>query len=276
LPQRLINFLSDPTILKVGRVVRGDVKHIKNTFNVDVNGEVDIGPLAYSKGYVSSKNASLTAIAEAVLKKSLAKDIRTSCWSVDLTPDQQNYAALDAWISLQLYTALEKAYTTVTPGNCTNSTPVVLCRHTLDQDHEIIARGHIRGAPMPTDSWVKTKGARLVEITHVIRPDYKNKYKRKDGKNLLSQFGPAPFTLLVDSSCLFLADSMPGLDDALATDVTVNEDEGEICLNSFKFLSIKAPTNSQQVKPLISVVAWKRCLIKSSRLKISTMMLWTK
>ena len=57
---------------------------------------------------VSSGNASLTAITAVTLNKNLSKDACISEWSApELSCEQRDYAALDAWIALSIYDVLQ-------------------------------------------------------------------------------------------------------------------------------------------------------------------------
>ncbi|KAG2191089.1 hypothetical protein INT47_010405, partial [Mucor saturninus] len=109
LPQSLVYFLKSPVILKIGRQVGGDFKQIKDSFGVDCEGSFELGPFCRLKKAIRSGSSSLSAICKELLGKGLSKDLRVSGWSYahELTPGQIRYAALDAWVSLEIYDILK-------------------------------------------------------------------------------------------------------------------------------------------------------------------------
>ena len=67
-------------------------------------GIVELGALASAKNAVVSGKASLAEIAAATLQQSLSKEVWTSEWGAGmLTEDQVHYAALDAWVALEIW-----------------------------------------------------------------------------------------------------------------------------------------------------------------------------
>lgn len=91
-------------------MVGGDVRkfyrdHISDTNNPE-RGILELGSFAKSKDIVRDGRAGLADLCEAVLGKRLPKppEIRISDWEVpQLSDDQQRYAALDAFVSLEIY-----------------------------------------------------------------------------------------------------------------------------------------------------------------------------
>jgi len=107
--------LNSPRVLKIGRNVGGDLAKLSRDFSVTVppkrnksrEGVIELGALAKSQNVISNGNASLAAITAATLQKYLSKDARISEWSApELSIEQREYAALDAWIVLSIYDLL--------------------------------------------------------------------------------------------------------------------------------------------------------------------------
>src|ERR1700683_4776665 len=117
LPTSLVVILNSPRVLKIGRNVSGDLAKLASDFSVTVppkrnksrEGVIELGALAKSRNVISNGNASLTAITAAMLHKNLSKDTRISEWSApELSIEQREYAALDAWIVLSIYDLLKQ------------------------------------------------------------------------------------------------------------------------------------------------------------------------
>lgn len=105
-------FLENPQILKVGRNVLLDLKNLQDDSQSSVafTGGIDLGRLAKEKGVINDARASLADLCVKTLAHVLVKDpqIRISPdWSgPDLTEEQIQYAALDAYASLKIYEKL--------------------------------------------------------------------------------------------------------------------------------------------------------------------------
>ena len=115
LPDRLHAFLADSRYTFVGRAVAADVKKISKDFSaatlaVHVRCE-DLGVMARKRGVVNSGTAGLEKLVEMTLQKRLSKApaVRLSKWSrMPLSSEQEEYAALDAILSLEVYCRLQK------------------------------------------------------------------------------------------------------------------------------------------------------------------------
>jgi 3'-5' exonuclease len=101
-------------VLKIGCNVGGDFAKLSHDFPDFLytpqtkKGIIELGQLASEKNAVASGNVSLAQITAATLQQSLSKETRSSEWGArTLCPDQIHYAALDAWVTLQIYDVLQ-------------------------------------------------------------------------------------------------------------------------------------------------------------------------
>jgi hypothetical protein len=97
IPECLLALLKDASVTKVGWNCKGDCTRLKNDWNVDVMGLLDL----YQVG-----RGSLQKQCSATLKKKLKKNYSTviSPWgALELTGQQKNYAATDAYACLLLH-----------------------------------------------------------------------------------------------------------------------------------------------------------------------------
>ncbi|KAJ7258999.1 ribonuclease H-like domain-containing protein [Mycena rebaudengoi] len=113
-PRELKRVLTSLDITKTGVGLVSDIPVIWNDTRTEINNLVDAGLMAkllYCEKYSDSgyNNLSMTVSVAEVLGAYIPKDLRLSDWSIDLTPEQIQYAGLDAIASLQLYNKLTLA-----------------------------------------------------------------------------------------------------------------------------------------------------------------------
>lgn len=109
LPPSLRRLLEDPEILKVGVGISSDGLKLRADFGVQCAGLLDLSRLAALVLPHGHRPWSLAELCERVLGKQLQKRraIRCSNWEAALlSPEQLEYAALDAWASLEVYRQL--------------------------------------------------------------------------------------------------------------------------------------------------------------------------
>ncbi len=88
-------------IVKVGIALSDDVKKLKELGNFESKGLLDISSITKKFGI---SNTGLRALVGIFLKKRISKSAQVTNWAkAELTPQQINYAATDAWISRELY-----------------------------------------------------------------------------------------------------------------------------------------------------------------------------
>jgi ribonuclease D len=106
LPSELSDLLSDEKILKIGVAIRDDIKTIQHLKQFQPKGFIEL------QTYVKQFNIeciSLKHMAAIVLGFKISKRQRMSNWETDvLTSAQQQYASIDAWACLEIYTELER------------------------------------------------------------------------------------------------------------------------------------------------------------------------
>ncbi|RKP25448.1 ribonuclease H-like domain-containing protein, partial [Syncephalis pseudoplumigaleata] len=110
-PDSLRAFLEDPRMLKTGVNVSGDAGRLNREFSLKTAGLVELGTNAR---YVlpeleSIARPTLARLTSHLLNRSLDKGpVRTSNWErMQLSPEQKEYAATDAYVSYKLYRMLE-------------------------------------------------------------------------------------------------------------------------------------------------------------------------
>ena len=110
LPNLLVSILRDATVLKVGSAIKQDVSKLRRDRGLVCYGIVDTQDVAKSHSS-STQKVGLKALAERFLGITLAKSKRVtrSNWeNFPLTLEQIEYAALDAWIGLKVFKAMEQ------------------------------------------------------------------------------------------------------------------------------------------------------------------------
>ncbi len=105
-PKRLIKFLSDEKILKIGLSLRDDFNGLGKRIQFKPAGFIDIQNIINDYGILE---LSLQKIFAILFNQKISKSQRLSNWENKvLTEQQQLYAATDAWAALQIYLRLSK------------------------------------------------------------------------------------------------------------------------------------------------------------------------
>lgn len=103
-PGSLMEFMGNENIKKVGVGVKNDIAKLQEQSNFTARGFIDLSKLAAEKGIIQVGLRGLTA---RYFMRRLTKSAQKTNWSTPvLTHKQQGYAALDAWICLQIYPRL--------------------------------------------------------------------------------------------------------------------------------------------------------------------------
>ncbi|KAI8983661.1 hypothetical protein BDB01DRAFT_835291 [Pilobolus umbonatus] len=106
-PQGLKKLIGCGEVMKIGRSVKNDLQRLFSDYNVVYNGFLELHQLCYDVGRLLTpgKDSSLAALTRIILEKTLPKgNIRTSNWdAISLSKKQIDYAALDAWVALEIY-----------------------------------------------------------------------------------------------------------------------------------------------------------------------------
>lgn len=107
IPEKLEEFLTDETILKIGLSLRDDFGAIRKRTEIKPANFIDLQNIV---GQFGIEDASLQKIYAILFDKKISKGQRLSNWEADvLTEAQKKYAALDAWACLKIYNQLNKA-----------------------------------------------------------------------------------------------------------------------------------------------------------------------
>lgn len=101
LTEKLQSLLSNQSIVKAGVAIRDDIKGLRRLNDFQPDGFVELADLAKE---LKLKNFGLRSLTALLLDKRVSKQNKLTNWEKTvLTPEQQRYAATDAWLSLKLY-----------------------------------------------------------------------------------------------------------------------------------------------------------------------------
>ncbi len=104
-PACLVDFLSDPNILKIGLSLRDDFLSINRRTRIEPKGFIDLQQIVPRYGFA---DISLQKVYALLFRKKISKSQRLSNWEADILSDsQKKYAALDAWACLKIYKTLQ-------------------------------------------------------------------------------------------------------------------------------------------------------------------------
>ena len=100
----ILKILSNPDIIKIGADVAGDLRALHALRNFNERGFIDLQHIAINWGIEEKSLRKMSAI---VLGQRVSKAQRLSNWeAASLTPQQQMYAATDAWVCIEIYDKL--------------------------------------------------------------------------------------------------------------------------------------------------------------------------
>jgi hypothetical protein len=113
LPEGLLKLFQDESILYVGKRVKNDIENVGDDFNIrpitDKMTFVDLATMAKDRSVISDRRTGLRDLVRIILKQKMSKipEVRCSKWTkIQLSAEQQEYAALDAVKSVEVYSAL--------------------------------------------------------------------------------------------------------------------------------------------------------------------------
>lgn len=107
LSNRILKILGSRQILKIGADVAGDIRSLHALRSFHADGFIDLQREASRWGIEEKSLRKLSAI---VLGKRVSKAQRLSNWEAEiLTEQQREYAATDAWVCVQILSALERS-----------------------------------------------------------------------------------------------------------------------------------------------------------------------
>jgi len=101
----LCDLLADTSIIKTGVAVRDDILGLQKLADFNPSGFIDLSDISAG---AKMQTHGLRNMAANLLGFRISKSAQCSNWAKEkLTPQQVNYAATDAWVSRELYLALE-------------------------------------------------------------------------------------------------------------------------------------------------------------------------
>jgi ribonuclease D len=108
LPDRLLDLLADPAVIKAGVAVHDDIKFLKGVRKFEPSGFVDLQLFVKDFGIQSSGLKKLVAI---ILGFRISKRQQVTDWEAEqLSEAQLIYAATDAWVCHQIYKKLTNGH----------------------------------------------------------------------------------------------------------------------------------------------------------------------
>ena len=220
LPEALQIVLTSTRVIKIGRNVSSDFAKLARDFpgfkipakmHNKLDGVIELGRLAKAKNVVSKATASLASITAAALHCNLSKDSRATEWSApQLSPEQVHYAALDAWVALEIWHTIKDSKT---QGCLLETASPVGQSVSLFVRKQEVARGAISQQPakypivtneetgetvMINVSTTQTRA--LITITEVLAPQVQLAWHKTTLHQL--QAGRPSFEAVVSLSCL--------------------------------------------------------------------------
>jgi ribonuclease D len=102
----LCDLLADKRVIKTGVAVRDDILGLQKMADFTPQGFIDLSDISAA---ANMQTHGLRNMAANLLGFRISKSAQCSNWAKEhLTPQQVNYAATDAWVSRELYLALER------------------------------------------------------------------------------------------------------------------------------------------------------------------------
>ncbi|MFR9503140.1 MAG: 3'-5' exonuclease [Rikenellaceae bacterium] len=106
LSRSILSLLERKDIIKLGADVLGDLRSLRQLRNFKENGFIDLQKIIEDYGI---EEKSLRKMSALVLGYRISKAQRLSNWeATTFTPQQQIYAATDAWACIEIYNRLQK------------------------------------------------------------------------------------------------------------------------------------------------------------------------
>lgn len=144
LDNRILKVLGSHEILKVGADVMGDIRSLHALRDFKADGFVD---LQHEVARWGIEDKSLRKISAIVLGERVSKAQRLSNWeAAELTLQQQEYAATDAWVCPRILEALESSEPKSEPLTIISCRGVVETLHAADKKHRRRHRAHGHGS----------------------------------------------------------------------------------------------------------------------------------
>ena len=201
LPQQLRLLLSHPRVLKVGRLVNGDLVYLQKACHSPepfVSG-IDLAKFAKDRRVVPTAQCSLGDLCAVTLKKRLNKNVPeriSQAWEdMTLTEEQLNYAARDAYASLIIHQYLSTVdVPRRLPEKLTALALVPVLFYNTDNT-VIIAEGqlstHLGDAQY--DGINVTSSKTVIDVLKVLVP---GALVTSHARRALNSFGPVPFSIV--------------------------------------------------------------------------------
>jgi ribonuclease D len=103
--ESLFSILANPAICKAGVAIARDVLELQDLHEFEPAGFEDVGTIAENLGF---RNTGLRPLSALLLDGRISKGAQVSNWATShLSKKQERYAATDAWVSRELYLALQ-------------------------------------------------------------------------------------------------------------------------------------------------------------------------
>lgn len=211
LPENLIKILTDTKIAKIGKNVSGDLTRFRYFGLQQCPGQLELGTFCKDKDLIERRNTSLADICGFVLKVQLPKAnfVRCGNWEAPILSEEQiNYAALDAWVSYEIYTRY-KDMPTVHQKVSVNTTAGSFIAIHLDKSasSSVAGYGYICNDDTPptnnTHEALHTNSTRIVKVVKITIPGYPLECYNEG--LTLGDFHDIPFNVYIKCKYLFTA-----------------------------------------------------------------------
>ncbi len=105
LSKSIIELLESSKVVKIGADVAGDIRSLNQLQQINAQGFYDLQNRIWEWGFADKSLRKMSAL---VLGHRVSKAQRLSNWeATNLTPQQQSYAATDAWVCVEIYNRLQ-------------------------------------------------------------------------------------------------------------------------------------------------------------------------
>ncbi len=160
------SILESHDILKIGADVDGDIRSINQLFKINADGFYDLQSYIWEWGIGEKSLRKMSAL---ILGYRISKAQRLSNWEAStLTPQQQTYAATDAWACTEIYNRLQQM-AKLSPNE------IKLLR---EEQRQRAAEAAAKKAAK-----IAAKEQRLAKGNHTYQPHRKRYHRRKESNS---------------------------------------------------------------------------------------------
>jgi hypothetical protein len=197
LPDAVKDALSDPSIIKCGVGVNGDVQRLQREQHVVVQSVLDVAHYSVFLGLHDAHQSNLKVLATSVANLQIEKNkyITRSNWELELTPDQINYAAEDALASFLVGEAIMRKACEL---------------HDIDRPDFSISAWLKSTAILAAQAFKKAQREKAKEASERMRKEARAVGGNTNSSTLAAQLGNGARVAVLDRAGRFLFECSPG------------------------------------------------------------------